>query len=143
MMMRRLLFTLAAFVTVLGVPVRTQSLDGVYTTTGTNPDGKTYAAVLEIKAFTGTTYQFRWTTGRTRDGDWESFGYGYVVDGRLVINIFHPYPTVADYTHVNGAWHGRWSVVGSGQVLTEEFTRSDKSADALKQLLPHPDSRAL
>lgn len=143
MKFRHFVLSLVLACIVLVAPLTAQpSLEGVYTVQGVNPNSdKVYVAVLEIKANENTpTYLLRWTTGKDANGEWnEAYGYGYISEGRLIVIIQDEVSqglVLADYTSMNGVWKGTWSPVGSGLIGTEECTKSDKTVEFLKELLP-------
>jgi hypothetical protein len=88
-------------------------VEGEYTVTGENPDGKEYKGTLSIKS-EGSGYSAVWNTGGTLTG------FGIKQGDKLAVGIggkqcgFVAYEVASD-----GTMNGKWGSVGSTSVGTE------------------------
>lgn len=105
---------------------------GTYACAGTNPDGSTYTAIVEIAALTADVWHVRWTVP-PRDG-----GPPIVIDG---MGFFHGGAFVVAYPGGYGAFsinartgpqierlEGRWMSPPAPDLGTETLTRTTAAA---------------
>ena len=93
---------------------------GVYSCEGTNPGGKSYAAIVEILKTQGT-YLVRWTM----PDNTQVMGVGIFSNGVLAVSYFGGAPAVVVYsTTTDGRLDGKWTMGGAeGFVFTETLTK--------------------
>ena len=95
-------------------------LTGVYSCEGTNPDGKSYSAIVEILK-TQDTYLVRWTMANNT----QVIGVGIFSNGVLAVSYFGGAPAVVVYaTTTDGRLDGKWTMGGAkGLLFTETLTK--------------------
>lgn len=129
-MMRRLFLCLALTVAVTIVPrAATSNLEGTYRVEGTNPDGKPYTALCEIRA-QGSVFILHWTFPGSQE---EAYGVGIVSHGLLVVAAGPPtqmgvmLSNVAVYTVKRGKpLTGTWSTPEGKGLYEEVLTKLPK-----------------
>jgi hypothetical protein len=117
---------------------------GIYTVSGINPDGRTYAGVAEIVEQQGLLIlAWEQTAGDTAEG------YAYL-DGDILVFIgraLSPDKTqqafvFGHYVKTDGKWVGKWSSPGQPTPGSETLTPSTKTLEQLRKLLQGPKTQA-
>jgi hypothetical protein len=95
-------------------------LEGIYTCQGTNPDGSSYAGVVEIIKHK-ETYLIRWTM----PDESQVVGVGIFTGSQLAVSYFGGTPALVVYSITeNGTLNGKWTAGGAdGSVFQEILTR--------------------
>lgn len=113
----RLAVAAALMLAPLAVPLAAaaQPAQGVYTLSGTNPDGSPYSGLLALADRGGGAYQVEWNVGGQKISGWgmamgDALAASYVLEGRIGIVI---------YRQQGNQWRGIWSVAGAGRGGTE------------------------
>jgi hypothetical protein len=102
-----------------------KSLAGVYSCEGTNPDGRTYAGIVEIVRIKDT-YLVRWTM----PNDSQVVGVGILSGDVLSVSYYGGTPSLVVYSVAeSGQLQGKWTAGGAeGMVFTETLTRMPEGA---------------
>jgi hypothetical protein len=105
------------------------TLEGVYTCQGTNPDGSSYAGVVEIVK-RKEAYLVRWTM----PDESQVVGVGIFSGSQLAVSYFGGTPAVVLYSIAeNGTLNGKWTAGGAdGSVFQETLTRLPEGATTPK-----------
>jgi hypothetical protein len=104
-------------------------LEGIYTCAGTNPDGATYAGVVEIIKHK-ETYLVRWTM----PDESQVVGVGIFSGNQLAVSYFGGTPALIVYSLAeNGTLNGKWTAGGAGgAVFQETLTKLPEGATTPK-----------
>ena len=95
------------------------SLVGTYSCEGTNPDGRTYAGIVQIIKH-GDSYLVRWTM----PDESQVLGIGILNGGTLSVSYYGGTPSIVVYSIENGKLTGTWTAVGAdGELFTETLTK--------------------
>lgn len=108
---------------------------GTYACEGTNPDGGTYAGIVQIIKH-HDAYLVRWTM----PDDTQVVGIGILSGGMLSVSYFGGTPSLVVYSIESGKLHGTWTAVGAeGELFTETLT---KMPDGVAPKPPKPPKPA-
>jgi hypothetical protein len=100
------------------------SLVGTYSCEGTNPDGGTYAGIVQIIKH-GDSYLVRWTM----PDESQVLGIGILNGGTLSVSYYGGTPSIVVYSIENGKLTGTWTAVGAdGELFTETLTKMPEGA---------------
>jgi hypothetical protein len=100
------------------------NLVGIYSCEGTNPDGKTYAGIVQIIKH-GDSYLVRWTM----PDESQVLGIGILNGGTLSVSYYGGTPSIVVYAIENGKLTGTWTAVGAdGELFTETLTKMPEGA---------------
>ena len=100
------------------------SIVGIYSCEGTNPDGGTYAGIVQIIKH-GDSYLVRWTM----PDESQVLGIGILNGGTLSVSYYGGTPSIVVYSIENGKLTGTWTAVGAdGELFTETLTKMPEGA---------------
>jgi len=103
----------------IAAPAPLPDLAGVYRCDGTNPDGKPYHGLVEIRKVRDT-FRVRWTMD-----DGAITGVGIYSGGVLAVSYFGGAPAVVVYTVDGEKLVGEWTMGGAeGATYAETLTRT-------------------
>ena len=100
------------------------SVVGTYSCEGTNPDGGTYAGIVQIIKH-GDSYLVRWTM----PDESQVLGIGILNGSTLSVSYYGGTPSIVVYAIENGKLTGTWTAVGAdGELFTETLTKMPEGA---------------
>jgi hypothetical protein len=104
-------------------------IEGAYTCEGTNPDGTSYAGVVEIVKHKDT-YLVRWTM----PDESQVLGVGIYSGNQLSVSYYGGTPALVVYSLAeNGQLKGQWTAGGAeGSIFRETLTRLPEGTAAPK-----------
>lgn len=115
----RLLASAAVLATLLAAAAQAQTVGGVYTVEGTNPNGSTYKGLAEITLSGGATCHISWQTGSTT-----SQGLCMLANKALAAfyKLGDDFGLVVYELQPDGSLKGSWSIADKDGVGQEVLT---------------------